>query len=121
MDVDDTERIDLRTLGGTDQTIVNDLSGTDVRDVDVDLAGIIGGGAGDDAADIVTVNATNGVDRIDVDSVGGETVVTGLAAAVRVAHADPDLDQLIVNTLAGLDRVDVGGGVTALIEVKANQ
>ena len=91
-----------------DQTIVNDLSGTDVQDVDVDLANAIGGGAGDGAADTVTVNATNRVDRIDVDAVDGETVVTGLAATTRIAHAEPHLDKLVVNTLAGVDPVDVG-------------
>src|SRR5262249_51844921 len=30
MDLNDVERIDLNTLGGTDQTTVNDLSGTDL-------------------------------------------------------------------------------------------
>jgi hypothetical protein len=49
MDVDGTERVDLRALGGADQTTVNDLSGTDVSEVVVDLASAIGGNAGDGA------------------------------------------------------------------------
>ena len=69
----------------------------------------------------MTVNATNGVDVIDVAAVAGETQLTGLAATVRVAHADPALDQLIVNTLAGLDQVNVGAGVAGLIGVTTNQ
>ena len=69
MDVDGTERVDLRTLGGADQTTVNDLSGTRRRGR-VDLASAIGGNAGDGAADLITVNGTNGVDLIDVAAVG---------------------------------------------------
>jgi hypothetical protein len=121
MDLDDVERIELDSLGGTDTTTVNDLTGTDMEDVDVDLEGVIGGGTADGAADTVTVNATNGVDVIDVAAVAGETQLTGLAAAVRIAHADPALDQLIVNTLAGLDQVNVGAGVAGLIGVTTNQ
>jgi Ca2+-binding RTX toxin-like protein len=121
MDLDDVERIDLDALGGTDSTTVNDLSGTDLEDVNVDLEGVIGGGAADGAADTVTVNATNGVDTIDVAAAGGEVVVTGLAATVRVAHADPLLDQLVLNTLAGADQVTIGAGVDALLGLTVNQ
>ena len=46
MDVDDTERIDLRTLGGADNTVMNDLSATDVDELDVDLAAALGGSVG---------------------------------------------------------------------------
>ena len=121
MDLNDVERIELNALGGTDQTIVNDLTGTDLEDVTVDLEAAIDGGAPDGLADTVTVNATNGVDVIDVDAVGGETVVTGLAATVRVSRADPLLDQLVLNTLAGIDQVNLGAGVSALIGVTVNQ
>ena len=43
MDVDDTERVDLRTLGGADATTVNDLSATESSSSSVDLAAAIGG------------------------------------------------------------------------------
>ena len=59
MDVNEVEQVDLEALGGTDLTTVNDLSGTDVRDINVDLEGVLGGGAADGAADTVTVNATD--------------------------------------------------------------
>lgn len=121
MDVNDVEQIDLEALGGLDQTTVNDLSGTDVQDIGVDLEGVLGGDAADGAVDTVTVNATDGVDVIAVAAVAGETHVTGLTATVRIAHADPSHDQLIVNTLAGIDQVDVGAGVAALIGVTVNQ
>lgn len=121
MDLNDVERIDLRALGGTDTTTVNDLTGTDMQDVNVDLgAAVLGGGAPDGATDIVTVNATSGVDVVDIDAVGGVTEVTGLAATVRIAHSESSLDQLILNTLAGLDQVTVDPGVAALIAVTVN-
>jgi hypothetical protein len=120
MDLNGVERIDLNALGGTDTTTVNDLTGTDMKDVNVDLAGVLGGGAPDGAADLVTVNATPGVDVVDIFAVDGETLVTGLAATVRIAHSEPALDQLVLNTLAGLDQVTVGAGVAALIPVTVN-
>ena len=66
MDLNDIEGIDLNTLGSTDATTVNDLSGTDVVEINVNQAGTIGGSAGDDAADIVIVNGTNGADIVDL-------------------------------------------------------
>jgi hypothetical protein len=45
---------------------VNDLSGTDVSSVNVDLADTLGGATGDGQTDRVVVNATNGEDAIDV-------------------------------------------------------
>ena len=70
MDLNDVETVTLNALGGTDTVIVNDLTGTDVTKVNVNLAGTIGGTAGDAAADTVIVNATNGNDIIDVFGAG---------------------------------------------------
>ena len=58
MDLDDVEHIDFRALGGADNIVVGDLSGTDVTQVDLDLRGPAGGGDG--AADTVTVNGHPG-------------------------------------------------------------
>src|SRR5687768_10478565 len=80
MDLDDVEVIDLNTLGGTDTTIVNDLSGTDLVEVNVNQAGTLGGTAGDAAADVVIVNGTNGNDIIDVFGAGTAVSVLGLHA-----------------------------------------
>jgi methyl coenzyme M reductase subunit C len=92
-----------------------------VRDINVDLEGVLGVGAADGAADTVTVNATDQVDVIDVAAVAGEIHITGLTATVRITHADPLLDRLIVNTLGGVDQVNIGAGVAALIGVTVNQ
>ena len=60
MDLDDVERIDFNALGGADTITVGDLTGTDVHEVNLDLAGTPGSGAGDGQADTVIVNGTNG-------------------------------------------------------------
>ena len=61
MDLDDVESIDFRALGGADNVVVNDLSGTDLTEVNTDLAAV-GGGAGDAQPDNVIVHGTNGDD-----------------------------------------------------------
>ena len=54
---DDTEFIDVQALGGP-TAVVNDTSGNDLKRIVFDLEAAIGGGAGDGAADSVTVNGT---------------------------------------------------------------
>src|SRR4030095_15643316 len=78
MDVGTTERIDLRALGGTDTAVFNDLSSTAVTRAEIDLAGVLGGNASDGAADVVTVNGTNGPDNVAVAANAGVVDVTGL-------------------------------------------
>src|SRR5262249_14272078 len=103
MDLDGVERIDLNTLGGTDRLTVNDLSGTDVVEVNANLAGAIGGTAGDAAADTVIVNGTNGADTIDVVGAGTSASVLGLAARVNITNAEAANDSLVVSAQGGDD------------------
>jgi Ca2+-binding RTX toxin-like protein len=105
MDTAGVERVDFNALGGADQITVNDLTGTDVSFVNVDLAGTLGGAGGDGLPDRVAVNATNGNDTIDVRG-GAEIVkVGGLAATVDVLHPEVANDRLEINTLEGVDTV----------------
>ena len=104
MDLDDVESIVARTLGGTDNLTVNDLSGTDVTDVKPELAGAAGGDDG--AADNVIVNATNGDDVVPVTGAAQAAQVRGLAALVSVSDAIASTDRVTVNALAGDDVVD---------------
>src|SRR5262249_42631353 len=62
MDLNDVERVDFNALGGADMITVNDLSGTDLTEVNLNLQA--GAGGGDGAADTVIVNGTNGNDQI---------------------------------------------------------
>ena len=66
MDTAGVERVDFNALGGADLVTVNDLSGTDVTAVRVDLAGTLGGATGDGQPDRVVVNGTEGEDAITV-------------------------------------------------------
>jgi Ca2+-binding RTX toxin-like protein len=116
MDVGTTERVDLTALGGTDTAVVNDLTGTGVTKADIDLAGVLGGAAGDGAADSITVNGTNGPDNIAVAANGGVVDVTGLSTAVGISNSEVANDLLAINGRDGNDDVAIGGGVAALIQ-----
>lgn len=117
MDLDEVEVIDVRTLAGTDAVTVNDVTGTDLERVEVDLAAALGGSTADGQADTVTVAATTGDDSIAVDANGAEVEVSGLAAFVRITHADPAGDTLIIDTLAGVDEVTLDPALAGLIQV----
>jgi len=109
MDTAGVEIVDFRALGGADTVTVNDLTGTDVTDVSVDLAGTPNGATGDGAIDRVIVNATNGVDTIDVSGDAAGLKVVGLAATTRILHQEPASDRLEINTLDGADTVTSAG------------
>jgi Ca2+-binding RTX toxin-like protein len=103
MDLDGVERIELAAKGSADNITVNDLTGTDVKQVAIDLTG---NGAGDEAADTVTVNGTGGNDRISVAISGASVVVKGLSAQVTIDGAEASNDFLVINGLGGNDRID---------------
>ena len=106
MDLNGVEHIQLAALGGADTITVNDLSGTDVKQVAIDLSGTPGSGQGDGAADTVIVNGTAGDDHISVVSSGSSIVVNGLSAQVTINGAEPGNDLLVINGLAGNDVID---------------
>jgi len=105
MDLDDVEKIDLNTLGGSDTTTINDLSGTDLAEVNIDLAGVIGGSSGDGQPDVIIVNGTNGADNINVTGAGTSASVSGLAAQVNITNSEGANDSLVINALGGADSV----------------
>ena len=82
----DVETIEFHALGGADKITVGDLSGTDVTKVAIDLAGTLGGAAGDGQADTVLTNGTNGDDTVTLSFQNGARVVDGLAAQVVIDH-----------------------------------
>ncbi|MBX3532127.1 MAG: putative Ig domain-containing protein, partial [Rhizobiaceae bacterium] len=104
MDLNDVERIEFAALGGADTVTVGNLTGTDVTEVEIDLAAA--GGGGDGAVDTVTVNDTNGIDTITITSSGaGSVTVTGPAATTTLLNADAN-DILIINGQGGDDTID---------------
>ena len=104
MDLDDVENIDFRALGGTDNVVVGDLSGTDLTVTGLDLRGRNGGGDG--AADTVTVNGTNGADAFGAAGDAGGVNVFGLHTAVNILFQEQANDRLALNALGGDDVVD---------------
>src|SRR5262249_35611957 len=109
MDLNDVERLDVTTRGGADKIAVHDLTGTDVTDVNVDLAANPGTGTGDGAADQVAVDGTSGKDTVFVTGAAGAAAVTGLPANVNLTGAEAALDSLQVNLGGGNDRFDASG------------
>ncbi len=121
MDLDDVETLDVNALGNTDTVTVNDLTGTDLTSVNVDLAGTLGGSAGDAVADTIIVNGTALPDTINITANAGAVEVSGLAALVRIEYPEVAYDHLTVNGLGGTDNIITGSGVTTLIGVTVNQ
>jgi hypothetical protein len=117
MDTAGVENVDFNALGGPDVTTVNDLTGTDVSSVDVDLAGTLGGTAGDGQTDRVVVNGTNAADTINVNGDTAGVKASGLAATVKVVHSETANDRLEINTLEGRDAVDSAGLASGAIQL----
>ena len=115
LDVAGIENLQTRALGGADLINVNNLSGTDVLGVSLDLSGTIGSGVGDGQADTVNVAATEGADAVTVTGSSGSVSVTGLSATVTVIGSEAANDQMIVTTLGGADFVDASGLAAAVI------
>jgi Ca2+-binding RTX toxin-like protein len=106
MDLAGLETVTLNALGGTDTLVVNDLAGTGVGTVAVDLSGTLGGTTGDGLVDSVDTRGTGGNDTVTMSLQGGSVVVGGLAATVTIAHADA-IDTLRITGLAGNDTLSV--------------
>jgi Ca2+-binding RTX toxin-like protein len=106
MDLNDTEHVVFNALGGADEVTVNDLSGTDVTQVDVNLAGTLNGNTGDGAADNVIINGTSGDDVAQLFSDASGVHVIGLAAAVTVTGAEGALDTITIRGGAGDDVIE---------------
>ncbi len=107
MDLNEVERIDFNALGGADKIVVNDMTGTDVTLVNLNLASAVGGGDGQ--ADEITVKGTAGKDTITVASVGSEIVVSGLSAETHIQNAEGALDKLVLMGDGGADVIDASG------------
>src|SRR5215208_2424927 len=106
MDTAGIEIVDFNALGGADAMTVNDLTGTDVKIVNTDLAATLGGNVGDRQIDTVVVNATNGNDAVEAADRGTAIAVTGVAAAVNIENSDAESDALTINGRDGDDVLD---------------
>jgi Ca2+-binding RTX toxin-like protein len=115
MDVNGVEHLQFNAKGGADTITVNDLSGTDLNQIAIDLGAVSGAPGGDGAADAIVINATNGDDVISVSDVNGVITVSGLAATVTITNFDAT-DRLVINGLGGDDVIEATG-LTAAIQL----
>jgi hypothetical protein len=132
MNLNSVERIELNdALGGADNITINDLSGTDVKEVAIDL------GVG---ADNITIDAQTGTDlkqfaidlepddqadtvkittngQFTVTDVNGVVTVSDRTSTVTIANFDEDTDHLVINgqpvTVAAATSNNTGGTSTA--------
>jgi Ca2+-binding RTX toxin-like protein len=109
MDLNDVEAIDFNALGGADNITVHDLSGTDVVEVNVNLAGTIGGNTGDAQPDNVFVTGTGGDDVALIVGDASGVSVLGLHAQVNLTGAEGALDRLQVHAGDGDDVIEASG------------
>jgi predicted lipoprotein with Yx(FWY)xxD motif len=116
MDTAGIEQIDLNALGGPDLVTVDDLNGTDVSSVNVDLADSLGGTAGDGSVDRVLMSGTAGDDLIDVSGDSGELTAGGLIPTVHLFHHEAT-DRLELNDLFFGDAVNTAGLAANVIQL----
>ena len=118
MDTNDVESINFKALGGADKITVNDMSGTDVTEVNIDLAGV--NGLGDGAADTIVINATSGDDVAIVVGDSGGVSVLGLATQINITGFEAGLDRIVINTLGGDDVIEASGLAAGAIQLTAD-
>ena len=93
MDLNDVEQITVNALAGGDTITINDPSGTDVTNIDINL-GV--GGTGDGAADTIFINS--GADVTVVDHGNGDLTILGLSGAtVQITDFESLNDHLVID------------------------
>jgi hypothetical protein len=123
IDLTDVERIQFEAQGKhSDNVTINDLTGTDVKQVAIDLGA--GTAGGDGQMDKVFINATHG-QAITVADNNGMVTVSGLTNTMTISNFEANLDQLFINgqsvtvangqtvTIAAVNGNDSGGTSTA--------
>jgi len=118
MDFATFEAFSLHAFGGADTIIVDDLTDTGLKTVDLDLAAI--GGAGDAQPDTILVNGTSRRDVVQVGRTGSDVSITGLPAQIGIAGGEGANDTLFLQTLGGDDEVTVAPTVGDVIAPVVN-
>jgi hypothetical protein len=123
MDLNSVERIQLDAFGGADTITVKDLTGTDVKQVAIDLGGGDPDGNGDGQADTVNIFTSN--HDVTFTDNNGVVTVSGLANEMTISNFEVGRDQLSINgqpvtvtdgqsvTVAAVNSNNTGGTSTA--------
>jgi Ca2+-binding RTX toxin-like protein len=94
IDLNGVERIQFEAQGQhADNITINDLTGTDVKQVAIDLGRGVAGGV--DGQDTVTINAANRA--ITAADSNGVVTVSGLASTLTISNFEASLDRLVIN------------------------
>ena len=110
MDLNGVERIQFDAVGpNADHITINDLTGTDVKQVAIDLGAGLNGG-GDLKEDTVSIFATND-HAIRVTDHNGVVTVSGLASTVTISDFEVGTDHLIINN----QNIAVTNGQTVIV------
>jgi Ca2+-binding RTX toxin-like protein len=99
IDLNGVERIQFEAQGRHVENItINDLTGTDVKQVAIDLGGGDPDGDGDGQADTVSINgqAINGQAITATDN-NGVVTVSGMASTVTISNFEEGTDHLVIN------------------------
>jgi Ca2+-binding RTX toxin-like protein len=113
MDLNGVEHIEVNARGSADTVTVNDLTGTGVNQVAIDLGAQPGSPGGDGAADTIVINATNGDDAITIVNNNGIVTVSGLPEEVTISNFEAN-DRIVINGLGGDDAI-VASGLTGML------
>jgi Ca2+-binding RTX toxin-like protein len=111
------ETLDVLARGGPDSITLHDLTGSGIRQVAIDLAGIAGTGAGDAAADTVAVVGSTLSDRVTITGSGGAVTVAGLTETVTLSAAEIG-DLLSLDGGDGNDVVNAAGMAAGQIRLQ---
>lgn len=112
MDLGDVERVDVNPLGGADVIVTNELNGTNVTEINLNLSGAPAGNVGDAQADSVIVNGSNGPELIPVLGTAGGILVNGDFLGQNglpyfmVIRAVDSADTLRINGNGANDRIE---------------
>jgi Ca2+-binding RTX toxin-like protein len=118
MDSHEVEVIQFNALTGDDLITVNDLTGTGVTEVNLNLAAPATSGTADNAEDSVIINGTANADSVIVTPITTGVSVQGLAAKVNITAVDAVMDKLFIRLLDGADTAEASllpAGVISLI------
>ena len=115
MDLNDMETIDFSALGGADTIMVNDMSGTDLTELNIDL------GVSAMAQPTRSPSTPRAATMWCLSSGdGGSVSVLGLAAQINITGFDAIIDRIVINGLAGDDVIEASGIEAGSIQLTAN-
>jgi RTX calcium-binding nonapeptide repeat (4 copies) len=86
------QQVAINLGGGADNVTINDLTRTGVQQVAIDLGGGDADGEGDGHVDTVTINGT-----VTVTDKNGVVTVSGLGEDITISNFETDLDRLVIN------------------------